>query len=752
MSDLTQDERAALPESDFADPQHRKFPIVDANDVQDAWNLAGHAEHPDAVRRRIIQIAKRKGLTSALPESAREWAQEHNVELAADHAQGASRRATFAASGAATLGEAGLFEVMLITEGQGNGWNFSEKVLRESLQRWEGAECFVDHIGGWGREHSVRDLCGVFYDVSFDETAKGVRAKLKSLGPSGPLVAALGREWLMESEPRPAVGFSADVGFKANGREVAEILRVYSVDLVFDPARGGAFIRALNSVGGRSRQIQGGPMVGETTPAAQTQTVTAAEVNQNIAAMKELLDLQKEQARLQAEAEEARKVRAQMCAYLLDSGLAASKLPSPVQERIRKQFAGQVFEPSELTAAIDDARKIVSDLTGGASVQGLKAAVSGMFNSDDQLQAAVYDLFDAERPENLKGLTVARLSGIKELYLGLTGDVDLYGGIYPERARFQHTTATFPGLVKNALNKALVTHWNLLGRAGYDWWKKIARVEHFDSLNQITWIIFGSVGSLPSVAEGAEYSELKIGDSPETSSFTKYGGYIGLTLEAIDRDQTRKLRAVPRELANAALRNISSLCAAVFTANSGVGPTMADGGALFNSTAVTTVGGHANLLTGALSASQWDTVQAAVYNQPMLVANETGYYGTGKKLAVNPRYLLVPRALWLTGAQILYPAHVYASQINSENQQRGEVGDVIVVPEWTDANDWAAVCDPDVVPGIMIGERFGLLPEIYIAGDETSPAVFSNDESRIKVRHFIAVGVCDFRPLHKENV
>ena len=46
---------------------------------------------------------------------------------------------------------------------------------------------------------------------------------------------------------------------------------------------------------------------------------------------------------------------------------------------------------------------------------------------------------------------------------------------------------------------------------------------------------------------------------------------------------------------------------------------MADTGALFNATAVTTKGGHANLLTTALAAAQWEVVQAAVYNQPMLI-------------------------------------------------------------------------------------------------------------------------------------
>ncbi len=57
-----------------------------------------------------------------------------------------------------------------------------------------------------------------------------------------------------------------------------------------------------------------------------------------------------------------------------------------------------------------------------------------------------------------------------------------------------------------------------------------------------------------------------------------------------------------------------------------------------------------------------------------------------------------------------------------------------------------------VAPAIYVGERFGIMPEIFIAGDELSPAVFMNDEHRLKVRHFLAVWVNDFRPLHKSNV
>ena len=298
----------------------------------------------------------------------------------------------------------------------------------------------------------------------------------------------------------------------------------------------------------------------------------------------------------------------------------------------------------------------------------------------------------------------------------------------------------------------VANRWEELGRAGYDWWQRIVSVEHFNTLNQVTGTLVGTVGTLPEVAEGAAYTELAVGDSPETADWKKYGGYIPLTLELIDRDETRKLRAYPRELASAGLRKISALVAALFTQSSGVGPNLADGGALFNNTAVTTAGGHKNLLTGALSANEWETVSTAVYNQPMLVKNAAGIYGTGPRMAVNPRYCLVPRALQLTAMKVLYPTLENSANIYSENMQRGKPGDVITVPEWTDATDWAAVCDPRIVPAIFLGERFGLMPQVFIAGDDLNHAVFTNDEHRLKVRHFLALWVNDYRPLHKSNV
>lgn len=665
------------------------------------------------------------------------------------------QHAQLAAEG--TINANGEFEIIAITTGEAKGFEWPEEALSASVPLWNGVECFLDHT--WG-EHSVRDLCGVFYDSSWYAERKGVKLKLRTMGPSGPLANALGREMLKDG-PQPKVGFSGDVLFTAVGRKVKTILRPLSLDLVYNPARGGAFLRALNSLqaGDPRREVHMADTATQTpapdTAPAPAGTALQTQIETDAAAVRTLLNEQARQQALEDEAAKARAVRAAMCGHLLDSGLAASRLPQPAQDRVRKQFAGRVFEPTELTAAIDDARELVSQLTAGAIIHG-PGRMSAMFDAADKLQAAVSDLFGVERDKGAEGLKVARLAGVRELYLMFTGDQDFHGGYYPEHA--QLNTGSFASVVANVMNKAVVTRWAELGRAGYDWWKKISHVEHFTDLKQVRWLITGTIASLPVVAKGAEYTPLMIGLGHELSSFVKYGGYVGIDLEDIINDDTRKIVQTPRELAAAAIRNISELVAAIFTQAAAVGPTLVDGGALFNSTAVTTAGGHLNLLTAALGTTYaaWETVAAAVYNQPMLVSNDTGYIGTGKKLALDPSICLVPRALKGQAEALFMPrmASETGAQLIAPSGLATYMGQVVpvTVPEWTDATDWAAVCNPTLVPGVCIGEAFGLMPEIFVAGDELSPAVFANDEFRIKVRHHIAVGVADYRPLHKSNV
>jgi hypothetical protein len=613
------------------------------------------------------------------------------------------------------------FEILFIEAAEANGFTFSPRVLEDSLALWENCAVFVDHAP-FGR--SVRDLGGVLNRVRFNPEYNGLTAELTPAGPSAEIVREAAR-LLLSERAHPDLGFSADLLFTADAsNNVEKILQPLSVDLVIEPAFATRFIRQLNSKGVHVSNPNPNP------PAATDEDLRAT--------------LQAQHAALQAEAGK----------QLVELTLHNAALPEAAAGDIRSRFAGKAFRPEELSAAVEAWKTSLAEVEAPAQIRG-PARVHSMFDSHDQAQAAVDDLLGAPREPGAESLQVSRLQGVREAYLMLSGDRDFTGGFFPERVRFQHTTTNFPGLVTNSLNKALARKWERLGRAGYDWWQKIASVEHFNSLNEITWMLFGSVASLPDLDEGEEYPELKIGDSHEHSSFVKYGGYVGVTLEALDRDDTRKLRAIPRELAAAGLRNISALVAGIFTANSGAGPTMNDTGALFNNTAVTTRGGHANLGNAALGAdyTAWNAIALAMHNQPLLVADEAGYYGAGKKCALWPKYCLVPAGLRAQAEALFMPR--WQSQVDAIASSGGPTWggrvEVVSVPEWTDATDYAAAQDPALMPGVMIGERFGLTPQIFVAGSESDPAMFANDESRIKVRHFVAVGVSDFRPLYKSN-
>jgi len=349
-------------------------------------------------------------------------------------------------------------EVLAITAGIGNGWDFSPAVLEASLSLWEGAECYADHTTD---KHSVRDLGGILNNPVWDMAASGIRATLTPTGPAAPVFVELAHAAI--DHPDLQVGLSADILMQVDGKKVIKIVKVKSLDAVTWPARGGKFVRVLQSKGeGMSEEIE------EKDDDQKEEKVV---VNN--------------QVQLQEQVQSADKALAATCGYLLTAALQASKLPEVVKTRLQKEYAGKVFEPAVLQASIEEARLEVSTLTAGGIVQG-PGRVSGMVTGEDQLKAAVFDLFGEERDPELKNVKAARLTGLRELYMGCTADYDLHGGADPVHALFQLSTSTFTILVKNALNKAMCRHWDAFGKAGYDWWKPIVTVEHFNTVNDIT--------------------------------------------------------------------------------------------------------------------------------------------------------------------------------------------------------------------------------------------------------------------------
>ena len=434
---------------------------------------------------------------------------------------------------------------------------------------------------------------------------------------------------------------------------------------------------------------------------------------------------------------------------VVDDILARSDLPAATRARL----SAELYPTSgDLEMAIAVERAYLAELIVDQVVQLPGAAprgprLSGMHDSLDRLNLALEALIAGVRPPE----GIQPLSGIREAYHMLSGDYEMSGLYHPERVMFANTnSSTMAALVANALNKRLVSEFQQYPQ----WWAPFVSVEDFNTLQDVRWITLGGVGELPTVAEGAAYTELTWDDKTETASFVKKGGYLGITLEAIDKDDVGRIRAAPRALAQAAWLTLSKAISAIFTSNSGVGPAMSDSLALFHSS-------HGNLGSTALSSSAYSAARLAMRKQTEL--------NSGERLGAltAPKFLLVPPDLEITALQALASENDYtyalsnapAAPVNPlaegdtfNARMQSARNRVIVVDLWTDANDWAAVADPHMYPTIGLGFRYGRTPEIFSIASPTAGLMFTNDTMPIKARFFFAVGPTDWKGLYKANV
>ena len=645
------------------------------------------------------------------------------------------------------------------------------EAIRTALQagQFEGKASFLDHAD-WFAYPSLRDLVGVTLHAYWNEATQSADGVIRLY--EGPAAEAL-RQILdgmlkdgQAGDPAPDVGLSlvfwpewAPVQETVDAEETLRLKsfrHIESVDFVFEPAADGRVKEALQALAAsRAVGCPASSAVEELRPyrgAAHNPTGTQP-VNLSGGANVEREETMNQTPRNggnppeEAATSEAAQAESWMRALSAASSgamIANSGLPAASRERLaRQRFAS----PEEVEAAIEQERGYLARLAEDSVVQlggvaprspQISLGLSGI----EQLQLAADALLSGMRPRQ----GVPPLTGVRELYNLLSGDYEMTGIFHPDRVRFANVnSATMAGMVANALNKRVVNLFQEYPR----WWEAISQIEDFSSLQQAKWITLGGVGELPTVAEGAAYAELSWDDLTETADFVKKGGYLGLTIEAIDKDDTRKLQAAPRALAQAAWLTLSKAISNIFTANSGVGPTMSDGVALFNAA-------HGNLATAALSFTAWTATRTAMRKQTEL--------NSGERLGglTAPRFLVVPPDLEISALQILASEGQPGTANNDENPfAEGDYHDarlnaarqrVVVVDLWTDANNWAAVADPRLYPTIGVGFRYGRAPEIFSVASPTAGLMFSNDTLPIKVRFLFAAGPMDYRGLYKANV
>jgi hypothetical protein len=532
-------------------------------------------------------------------------------------------------------------------------------------------------------------------------------------------------------------------------KRITGIAHVESVDLVFEPAADGRILKALSTYRQHGEKSNFYSSQGEkTTMTAPTHLSTSTPSLDSIPPETPPSEAT-ETSPTPTEGDSAQRWLPALAQAASTALIEASNLPAAARTRLQSLT---YQNPAQVSEAIEAERSYLASLVENQVIQTsahaprsphIQLGLDGL----ERLSLALEGLITGRRPTQ----DVAPLSGIREAYMLLSGDYEMTGLFHSERIQLANvTSATMSNLVANVLNKVVINLFMEYPR----WWEKFVTMEDFSTLQAVKWVTLGGVGELPTVAEGASYTEFSWDDWAASTTFVKKGGYLGLTLEAIDKDDTRRIQAAPRALAQATWLTLGKSISSIFTANAGVGPTLSDSLALFHAT-------HGNLGSATLSVTTWAAARLAM--RKMTEINSSERLGT----LTAPRYLLVPPDLEITALQVLAseqdytyalangtaaPANpfsegdVFMARMNFARER------VVVIDLWTDTNNWAAVADPRLYPSIGLGFRYGRTPEIYSVASPTAGLMFTADTMPIKVRFFFAVGPTDYRGLYKANV
>ena len=313
--------------------------------------------------------------------------------------------------------------------------------------------------------------------------------------------------------------------------------------------------------------------------------------------------------------------------------------------------------------------------------------------------------------------------------------LELAGRILQYRAVGSMGTTDFSSLFANVANTRLRNAYDENPGTYSLWARRAPNAPDFKNLSVV------QLSGAPDLLQTNEHGEFKYGkmtDGGETYAVLTYGRIVSLTRQAIVNDDLRSFERLVSAFGFAARRLENRTVYAQLTANAN----LADGGALFNATAVTTAGGHANLATGAPSALQLSsmaTARTAMRLQKGL---------SGEELNLAPSYLIVPAALENTAYQLTSSNYVPATTATvNEFRTGGKTAVTPIVEPILDANSataWymgAASSQVDTVEYCYLDGAEGPVIESEVG--------FETDGVSYKCRLDFAAKAIDFRGLYK---
>ena len=237
-------------------------------------------------------------------------------------------------------------------------------------------------------------------------------------------------------------------------------------------------------------------------------------------------------------------------------------------------------------------------------------------------------------------------------------------------------TSDFSTLFANVANKRLRSAYDENAGTYALWARRAPNAPDFKNMSVV------QLAGAPDLLQTNEAGEFKYGamtDGGETYAMLTYGRIVSLTRQAIVNDDLRAFERMVSAFGFAARRLENRTVYSQLTANAN----LADGGALFNATAVTTAGGHANLLTSsALAIATLTAGRTAMRRQTGLQSEE---------LNLAPAYLIVPATLEQTAYNLTSANYVPATKAEiNEFRAGGRTAVTPIVEPVLDGNSTSA--------------------------------------------------------------
>lgn len=255
-------------------------------------------------------------------------------------------------------------------------------------------------------------------------------------------------------------------------------------------------------------------------------------------------------------------------------------------------------------------------------------------------------------------------------------------------------------------------------------------------------------------ARGAAAEQITFNELAESYKAYEYAEALEVDEQDLLDDDMSIFQTRPVEMALDMARIKPDLVYSILLANAALTTT---GGALFNSTAVTTAGGHANLATGgagtALSATSLQTAVQAIGKQTE----------SGVNLNLSPTHLIVPQDLRFTAAQLISSALLIDGTATGTQGNRNTIADLNLNLRIDNRIGVAGVTDPvtgTAYPGtatnwfLFAGNRRTI--EVgYVAGFNRRPRLTPYRLAEPKfglgwaMQFAVGAKALDYRPMYK---